>query len=86
MSMNLHCKELDLWQTPTHITYMCMSLDKKGNPDGGMEGVRKRYLYWVRSHTNGVWKVPEQYEEMKSNVKEHCEAVLKLKNPDFYSM
>ena len=42
MSMNLGCDEMDLWQTPTYITDMCMSLDDNGNPDGGMEGVRKR--------------------------------------------
>lgn len=84
MSMNLHCDEMDLWQTPTYITYMCMSLDDNGNPDGGMEGVRKRYLMWVRSRLNGVWHDDEEYEIEKMIVQEHCEQVLALENPEFF--
>ena len=33
MSMNLECSELDLWQTPTWVTYICFS-----NYDGGWMG------------------------------------------------
>ncbi len=48
MSMNLSEKTVNLRQTPTNISYMCMSNDGFGNPDGGMEGVRRRYLWWCR--------------------------------------
>lgn len=84
MSMNLHCDGVDLWHTPTHITDMCMSMDNDGNPDGGMEGVRKRYLTWVRSRLDGVWRNKEDYEIEKMIVDEHCELVMALQNPQFY--
>jgi hypothetical protein len=48
MSMNLHLTEgeegleINLWQTPTHITDLCLSYDKNGTPDGGMAGVMRR--------------------------------------------
>lgn len=84
MSMNLHCDEMDLWQTPTYITDMCMSFDNNGDPDGGMDGVRKRYLIWVRSRLNGVWRDNEEYEIEKMNVDEHCKQVMSLNNPEFY--
>jgi len=84
MSMNLHCDGIDLWQTPTYITYMCMSFDRDGNPDGGMEGVRKRYLIWVRSHLDGVWRDEKQYEFEKMNVDRHCAQVMALENPEFF--
>ena len=86
MSMNLHCDEMDLWQTPTYITYMSMSLDNNGNPDGGMEGVRKRYLMWVKSRLNGVWRDQEEYEIEKMNVEEHCAQVMALEDPEFFIM
>ena len=84
MGMNLHCDETDLWQTPTYITDMCMSLDDNGNPDGGMEGVRKRYLMWVRGRLNGAWRTKEDYEIEEMIVQEHCELVMALENPQFY--
>jgi hypothetical protein len=43
MSMNLHCNEVNLLQTPTFITYMCWS-----NEDGGWQGVKYRYIQWVK--------------------------------------
>jgi len=84
MSMNLHCDKMNLWQTPTHITDMCMSMDDNGNPDGGMEGVRKRYLTWVRSRLNGVWHNREDLEIEKMIVDEHCEQVMALESPQFF--
>ena len=84
MSMNLHCDEMDLWQTPTYVSKMCMSYGDNGEPDGGMEGVRKRYLYWVESHTNGVWKDPEEYEWVKERVANHVAKVMSMKYPTFW--
>lgn len=85
MSMNLHLEGLDLWQTPTFITYMCMSYnDETSEPDGGQEGVRKRYLIWVESHTDGVWSDPEDLEYIQLKIKEHKEKVLSVKDLEFY--
>ena len=41
MSMNLKCNELELWHTPSYITYMRMSYNENYNPMGGMQGVRQ---------------------------------------------
>lgn len=50
MSMNLHCKQVELWQTPTKITYMCMTFAK--GKVTSVKGKRaaaalKRYLWWA---------------------------------------
>ena len=81
MSMNLHLsegedgKEVCLWQTPTFITEMCLSYDSTGQPDGGMAGVLRRYVIWVRSHTNGVFQTKEHLAAMRERVDDHLEAI-----------
>ena len=90
MSMNLHLTdgeegpEISLWQTPTHITDMCLSYDKNGVPDGGMVGVMRRYQIWVRSQTNGVWKSKEELDVMREQVKAHLEDIRAVKDPFFW--
>ena len=42
MSMNLVCKEIRLYQTPTFISLMCYS-----NRQGGWKGILYRYVRWV---------------------------------------
>jgi hypothetical protein len=93
MSMNLTLTDkttdcdIDLWQTPTFITWMCLSYNPETKePDGGQEGVRRRYLEWVRSHTNGVWKDVEELDYMsymRERVREHSKIVLAVKDPEF---
>ena len=90
MSMNLtrhdgeDGPELPLWQTPTHITWMCLSYNPKTKrPDGGHEGVRRRYLLWVESHLNGTWKSSEDLDHMRASVRDHTAAVLAVKRPRF---
>ena len=85
MSMNLHCEGLDLWQTPTHITYMCMSVNPKtGESDGGMEGVRRRYITWVRSRADGAYDSAEDAAAQYALVNEHMAYVMSVKNPQFF--
>ena len=81
MSMNLHCKQMDLWQTPTHITYMCIS-----NNNGGWKGIKYRYTQWVESHSNGCWENIEQLEEMRRGIKEHIKQLNSHKKLDFSIM
>lgn len=81
MSINLYCEQMELWQTPTYITYMCYS-----NNDGGWMGVRYRYTHWVKSHLNGVWKDIKAYEERKSDIDEHLRRLHKFKELKFYTM
>jgi hypothetical protein len=86
--MNLCCfegkKEIDLWQTPTHITYMCLSINPSGKYDGGEEGVRRRYLIWVEAQANGAWKDPEDLAYMEECIREHTKKIRSLKKPRFF--
>jgi hypothetical protein len=66
MSMNLHCEEFPLLQTPTFITYMCFS-----NEDGGWQGIKYRYVQWVKSQLNGVWESEKEYQEFKTTLNCH---------------
>ena len=77
--MNLFCDQLDLWQTPTYITFMCYS-----NEDGGWNGIRYRYIEWVRSHLNGVWDNDTLYNDMKEKVDKHIEELMSFEKLDFY--
>jgi hypothetical protein len=91
MSINLHLQdgpdgpEIGLWQTPTHITQICLSVNPvDGKPDGGHEAVRRRYLCWVDSEMNGTYESEEDLRWMRSRVKEHRNQVLAVKNPYFF--
>lgn len=89
MSMNLTChdskgREIPLRQTPTHITWMCLSYNPKTKkPDGGHEGVRRRYLLWWESSTNGVWKSKEDLDEATVALRDHAAEVRAVKSPRF---
>ena len=84
MSMNLKCNRMDLWQTPTWVTYVCMSLNDKGKPDGGHKGVARRYVRWVRSHAQGVFREPGQLESVREDIVEHLVEFDALKGARFY--
>lgn len=73
MSMNLKCKEIELWQTPTHIAYMCYS-----NKDGGWEGILYRYIQWVSSHISGTFKRRQDLNDITSLVRDHIISLRKL--------
>lgn len=66
MSMNLHCKEVDLWQTPTYITYMCYS-----NKNGGWKGVLYRYSEWCKGTLNGAYKSAQEADWAREQVRDH---------------
>ena len=84
MSMNLTCRGIELWQTPTYITWMCLSYDPEtGQPDGGHEGVRRRYIMWVESSTDGVWKDANAFELQRRAVEEHIHIVKSIPDPEF---
>lgn len=88
MNLTLHDGEdgpnIELWQTPTWITWMCLSYNPETKePDGGHEGVRRRYNEWVRSLLNGVWKDTEEFEYERERVEEHLKLVNSAKQPYF---
>ena len=81
MSMNLHCNKVDLWQTPTHISYMCTMNEEGARYEvTGKEAKRALFSYieWVKSTLNGVYSTPEEiqnYERHKESVQYHIEEV-----------
>lgn len=80
MSMNLHCDVIELWQTPTQITFMCMV-----QPDGAvpfeLKGKKAKhaleiYKQWVRFFTNGkTWKNDISMEQADESVKSHLREI-----------
>lgn len=91
MSINLHLedtsgrkrKSVSLWQTPTWVTNICLSLDASGQPHGGMPAVRERYIIWVESHSDGVWKSSEDLGFMRDRIREHVAEVRAVNSPWF---
>lgn len=88
MNLTLHDGEdgpqIDLWQTPTWVTWICLSYDPEtGISDGGHVGVRRRYIEWVKSHLNGIWTDTEELEWERERVKIHIEKVNSVENPYF---
>lgn len=47
MSMNLHCDEIGLIQTPTHVTHMCLYADLDGRAKSPPRTVAEKYLMWI---------------------------------------
>ena len=87
MSMNLHMEGVDLMpQTPTHITYMCLSYNEEGKPDGGMEGVRRRFLLWLKGTLDGGWDDQELLKTHSDFVAKKTQEVLAVTNPIFYAI
>ena len=88
MSMNLHCNKIDLWQTPTHITYMCMI-----NNDGkieyeltGKKALRALYIYieWVKGLCDGVWKKDEDLKNCHDRINFHKKELNEIFNLNSY--
>jgi hypothetical protein len=76
--------DIDLWQTPTFITWMCLSYNlETKEPDGGHDGVRRRYEEWVKSHTTGKWDSSEDLEYMTERINDHLSTIKNVKNPEF---
>jgi hypothetical protein len=71
--MNLHCNKIDLWQTPTHITYMCLV------PEDPVLAL-KMYTIWVESTTSGVWESSDALMLARDNVHSHIDEVNKIIN------
>lgn len=79
MSMNLFCEEVDLWQTPTYITYMCYS-----NQDGGWQGIKYRYIQWVKAQVNGSFKSVKEADEVRAVIDKHIKEINRHKKLTFH--
>ncbi len=88
MSMNLHCNKLDLWQTPTHITYMCMMTHEGVYSElNGNDAIRalRIYMQWVSSFIPMICTQDDKkrIEELQQRVDSHLEEVQNVLNdPD----
>jgi hypothetical protein len=76
--------EIPLSQTPTWITFICLSYNPRTNqPDGGHKAVRKRYIMWLKSSLqNGSWD-PEDLELQKEIIDDQIKLINSVKNPYF---
>mgnify|MGYP006281579305 CR=1 FL=1 len=70
MSINLHCKEVKLWQTPTWVTYI---IESKG--DGGWRGILRRYKIWIESHSQGTWNSAEELRLQEELIADHLDQI-----------
>jgi len=82
MSMNLHCNRIELQQTPTHITYMCM-VQPNGKVSPAVTGQKAKhalqiYIRWIRGKTDGVFNNTKDFEYIKKWVDEEIENIEKL--------
>jgi len=87
--MNLYCNKLDLWQTPTDITMMCLT-----QPNGtiaqevkGKAAIRALMIYrtWISLRDNGVvFNNLEDLEPLKLGIHNHLEEIDSLDTKGLY--
>ncbi len=87
--MNLHVetkdgKEIDLWQTPTWVTDMCLINHKQESRK--WKDTRHLYLEWVKSRTQGVWDSIEEAEDMRERVQEQIDDLTDVGKLKFYAI
>ena len=84
MSMNLYIrvdgKDLNVYQTPTHITYMCL-VDSNGKIKPEVYGKKAlraihTYLLWVDQKSDGVYEDAAHAKSAKNYVEEHKKYIL----------
>jgi hypothetical protein len=88
MSMNLHTDKIDLWQTPTWVTKVCLYTETAEGKrvQDKWHATRFRYAEWVRSSLTGVWDDDAAYEHQKALVKDHLDALYALGEIEFWEM
>lgn len=83
MSMNLHLQvdgyKIDLWQTPTRITNMCL-VDENFRVASEVKGKKAKraiaiYLTWVRGTLDGAWESEEELDTQQEIVFEHIDKI-----------
>ena len=86
MSMNLNLtvdgEHVNLFQTPTYVTNMCL-VDSKGKVHSGVKGVEAKraihiYLRWVKDELfNGrCYSSQEDLDEDEQSLSEHVDLIL----------
>jgi hypothetical protein len=80
LTLEVNGRDVELWQTPTYITYMCL-MDANGKYSTKTELLEAKravhcYLTWINSTTNGVWDSSQEHEEARATVNRHVKEVL----------
>ena len=68
MSMNLHCEEVELYQTPTFITYLCYYSNLLERTKGDDKDIAEKYILWLNSYGNRTqdWEdIDEQIKQLR---------------------
>lgn len=68
MSMNLGCDKYNLPQIGTMDSYLIISWDDDGNPDGGWQGVARRYILWAQGSRQREFNAASQDPERQEDV------------------
>lgn len=81
LTLKVDGRDIELWQTPTYITYMCLmdsdgKYSTKTNPEEAKRAIQL-YLTWVDSTTNGVWESSEALNEAHEYLNYHKKEILK---------
>jgi len=86
--MNLHTDKLELWQTPTWVTKVCLYTENKRGErvQDKWYATRFRYAEWVKSSLNGVWEDYEDHKRQQALVKDHLDALYALGKVEFWEM
>ena len=81
MSMNLYCNLVNLRQTPSRITNMCM-VQPSGNVHWELRGKKARhalqiYIKWCEglAEEHGVWEDWEDLDSFREGIGEHVKSV-----------
>ena len=78
MSLNLYIEvdgnELEIYQTPTYITKMCLAPNKQGKVS--KTRAINAYIEYVRSKANGVYETAEEAKDARQKVNDHIDEVM----------
>lgn len=87
MSENLYAEtkngEIELWKTPTQITYMCLvnvngEIVEKKNKQAQL--ALQIYLQWVKESINGIYSSQEQIDNRKQAIESHIQYIKRFLN------
>jgi hypothetical protein len=81
MSMNLHCEQMDLCQTPTWVTYACYLADVKSKTPSDWKTIREKYIAW---YSSGFGKKPSRMDRECRDA--HINQLRSFEKLDFYVM
>ena len=80
--MNLHCNRMELRQTPTYITYMCMVQPDGSIPDevAGLKAKHSLQIYsqWIMSSLSGPWYNVEDFNAASGWLSEELLSIQKV--------